>query len=86
MQVKIEEQKRDPRIGKKYIILIYKRIREEVQFPLSPLNSLSKVIKTSKILGISRFFVFTTFQNIHSFSKIKRPHRDPNKNLIFGSR
>ena len=52
----------------------YKRVRE----PLSPRNSLSKVIKTSKILGISRFFVFTTFQNIHSFSKIKRPHRDPN--------
>ena len=49
-----------------------------VRIPLSPRNSLSKVIKTSKILGISRFFVFTTFQNIHSFSKIKRPHRDPN--------
>lgn len=36
MQFKIEEQKRDPRIGKKYIILIYQRIREEIQIPLSP--------------------------------------------------
>lgn len=36
MQVKSEEQKRDPRIGKKYIILIYQLIREEVQIPLSP--------------------------------------------------
>ena len=34
MLLKNEEQKRDPKIGKKYIILIYKRIREGVQIPL----------------------------------------------------
>ena len=38
MRLKIEGQKRDPKIGKKYIILIYQRIREEVQFPLSLRN------------------------------------------------
>jgi hypothetical protein len=32
----IEEQKRDPRLGKKYINLIYKRIRRGIQIPLSP--------------------------------------------------
>jgi len=36
LQVKIEEQKRDPKIGKKYIIFIYKGIKEGVQIPLSP--------------------------------------------------
>ncbi len=42
MQVKIEEQKRDPKIGKKYIIFIYKGIKEGVQIPLSPLKACFK--------------------------------------------
>lgn len=48
MQVKIEEQKRDPKIGKKHIILIYQRIREGVQFPFSPRSSAQT--KTFQIL------------------------------------
>ena len=38
MQLKIEGQKRDPKIGKKYIILIYQSIKDGIQFPLSPRN------------------------------------------------
>jgi hypothetical protein len=36
LQLRNEELKRDPRLGKKYIILIYKSIIEGVQIPLFP--------------------------------------------------
>jgi hypothetical protein len=31
-----EEQKRDPKLGNKDILLVYQCIREEIQIPLSP--------------------------------------------------
>ncbi len=62
MQLKIEGQKRDPKIGKKYIILIYKSIREGVQIPLSPQKT-----KPSTLL---RVLLFYTGMISSSFKKI----------------
>lgn len=56
MQLKIEGQKRDPKIGKTYIILIYQRIREGVQFPLSPLVEIQTVLKPTKFNNLVGFF------------------------------
>jgi hypothetical protein len=57
-----EGQKRDPKIGKKYINLIYKRIREGVQIPLSPLKACFKrnikLQKPFKHHCLEGFFVF----------------------------
>lgn len=36
MRLRNEGQKRDPKIGKKYIILIYQGIQRAIQIPLSP--------------------------------------------------
>lgn len=56
MQLRNERQKRDPKLGKKYIILIYKGIREEVQIPLSPPAEKQIELKPLKSYDFRGFF------------------------------
>lgn len=59
MQLRNEGQKRDPKIGKKYIILIYQSIREGVQFPLSPQG------KTDSEMNRFFLWLFLKFTDFH---------------------
>ena len=62
MQLRNEGQKRDPKIGKNYIILIYKGIREELQIPLSPPVEKQRQSKPRKSYDLRGFFFYALFK------------------------